>query len=1111
MNNFTHLNLHTEYSFIDSIIKIGQVISLYKEQNIKSICVTDLLSVSSFYEYYFYCYDNNIKPLIGAECFILYNGNILGCILIAKTFNGYTNLLNILSHAWRYGNIDNGVFIKMKWLLNYYKDLIIIINIRHYILGEFGFIKSEFNYLIKYILFLFEQNCYFEISKVNLPFEEYVNKKIFFFSTEFNIKLIATNSVKFLFKEDFASSISKILLAQEDLVDSELYFEYTNSQYLKKYFEMKKIFSKNIECLNNIKNIIEDCNLNFKCYNFNLPKIKINNFYIRKKIFNNLLKKGIKNRIGKKKRNFLPYLNRINKELILIKKIGLIDYFLIIYEFIYWSKKKFIASGPGRGSGASSLICYSLYITDIDPVNENLLFERFLTSERLGMPDLDLDFCVLERDALINHLFDYFNYTNTSQIITFHNLSTKSLIRDLSRAIGLDYLSGDRFSKSIPFSLELSMEDIFRKSLSVRSFISSNEKSLDIWKISTKMEGIFSKIGKHAGGVVISKNNIFNITPILFDDDDCITQYEKNILQEIGLIKFDFLGLKTISIINITLNMIPEKTTGEFSIDDFHTYQMLNNLETELVFQLESYGMKKMIKRSPINNIFDLILYLSLFRPGPIQSGCVNIFLNRKNNLSETYYPYEDHNYIFLKIFLSYSHGIMIFQEQIVLIIHSFFECTIYDSEKIFNIMISNSIKKINILNKIFKKKCIKFNLSDVESNKLFYLIVTFACYSFNRTHAHSYAKIVYQTAFLKSNYLLEFCLSNIYVDQLLGIDLDRIIFNLKTIGVRFYKPDINISDENFKLYKKGILFGFSVVKFIDDDFIDRILYYRNKIFFYNNFEIFCKIFSVFKIKNKKIIENLIFCGFFDCYRINRVFLYINFQFMYEKIIFLKKEYNRSLIYKLIDYIDYSYLPIVKNKILNVFHLDLLNIEKKLLKFFVSNQPSDFFYSKFLGHNLYNSINRINKKKINSTIATPKKKLFFEKKIDIFRIINNNKIHIIDKYSKYTALPNIEIAFGFLLLYNKKKFKNQIIKCYDIFHFIYSIGYIYIIIIKNIFFIKNIFSLLFNNFNFIGSKIYIKYKNMIFSTKLCVKINEKIILNLKFFNIINFFCYVCTK
>ncbi|ATX33451.1 hypothetical protein CUN91_00585 [Candidatus Carsonella ruddii] len=1112
MNNFTHLNLHTEYSFIDSIIKVGQIIALYKEYKINTICVTDLLSMSSFYEYYFFCYDNNVKPLIGTECFILHNGNILGCILLAKNFEGYKEIMHILSNAWRYGNINNGVFIKIQWILNFNKNLIIILNIRYYFLSEFSFIKQEFIFLIKYILFLFENDCYFEINKVNLPFEDYINNKIFFYSKKFKIKLIATNSVKFLFKNDYASSIGKILLNQEDLDDNELYFEYTDKQYLKNYFEMKKIFQNNLECLNNIQIIINDCNINFKCYGFNLPKIKIEKFSIRKKIFNNLLKKGIKNRIIKKKRKkFLPYINRINKESILIKKMGLIDYFLIIYEFIFWSKKKNIPSGPGRGSGASSLVCYSLYITDIDPVNENLLFERFLTSERFSMPDLDLDFCVLERDALIDHMFEYYNYNNTSQIITFHNLSTKSLIRDLSRAIGLDYLSGDRFSKSIPFSLELSMEDIFRKSLSVRSYVSSNEKSLDIWKISTKIEGVFSKIGKHAGGVVIAKNGIYNITPIMFDNDDCITQYEKNILQEIGLLKFDFLGLKTISIIHISLNMIPEKTTGEFNIDDYHTYQMLNNLETELVFQLESYGMKKMLRRSPINNIFDIILYLSLFRPGPIQSGCVNIFLNRKNNLLKTFFPYENNNYYFLKIFLSYTHGIMIFQEQIILIIHTFFECTIYDSEKIFNSMISNSIKELNILNKIFKKKCLKFNLSDYESNELFYLIVTFACYSFNRTHAHSYAKIVYQTAFLKANYLLEFCLANIYVDQLLGFDLDRIIFNLKIIGVYFYKPDINISDENFKIYKKGILFGFSVVKFIDDYFIDRILYYRNKIFFYNSFEIFCKIFSIFKIKNKKVIENLIFCGFFDCYRINRIYLFINFQFLYEKIILLKKEYNRSLIYKLIEYIDYSKLSIIKFKILNVYYLDLLNIEKKLLKFFVSNQPSDFFISKFIGHNLYNSINRVEKKKINILISTPKKKLFFEKHVNIFRIINNNKIKVLDVFSRFIPLPDIEIPFSFLLLYNNETKTNQIIKCYNINHFCYSIGCVYYIYIKNTLNLKNIIYLLFNNFNFIGSKVYIKYKNKIFSSKICVLMDEKIMLHLKLFDITKIVCFTCIK
>lgn len=1101
MNNFTHLNVHSEYTFIDSIIKTSQILSLYKERSINAICITDINSISSFYEYYFYCYDNNIKAMIGAECFILHNGNILGCIIIAKTLNGYKNLMNILSNAWRYGNIDNGVFIKIHWIENFIKDLIIIINIRQYFLGDINLNEEEFIFLIKYFSMLFENNFYFEINKINLSFEEYINEKNNFYSKIFNILLIATNSVKFLFKEDFTSSIGKILLNQESMCNTELYFEYSDQQYLKHYYEIKINYIKNINCVKNIKNVIDDCNLNFKCYGFDLPKIKISNFVIRKKIFNNLLKKGLKNRISKKEKSFFLYINRINKESILIKKLGIIDYFLIIYEFMFWSKKNLIPSGPGRGSGASSLICYILYITDIDPVNENLLFERFFTSERTSMPDLDLDFCVLERDALIDHMFKYYKYTNTSQIITFHNLSVKSLIRDLSRAIGLDYLSGDRFSKSIPFSLTLSMEEIFRKKLAVRSYISSNEKSLDIWKISTKIEGVYSSFSKHAGGVVVSKHNISNSTAILFDEDDCITQYEKNITQEIGLLKFDFLGLKTISVINFTLFFIPEKNTGEFNIDDYHTYKMLNNLDTDLVFQLESYGMKKMIKRSPINNIFDIILYLSLFRPGPIQSGCVNIFLNRKNNLTKTYYPYEDHDYKFLRIFLSYTHGIMIFQEQIILIIHMLFQCSIYDSEKIFHIMITNSIYELNILNKNFRKNSYKFNLSDYEANKLFYLVVVFACYSFNRTHAHSYSKIVYQTAFLKSNYLLEYSLSNIYVDQLLGIDLDRIIFNLKIVGVNFYKPDINISDENFKIYKNGILYGLTLIKFVDDYFIDRILYYRNKIFFYNNFEIFCKIFSVFNIKSKKPIENLIFSGFFDCFKKSRIYLFVNFQFIYEKIISLKKEYNRSLIYKLLDFFDYSQINIVKKKILNISYLELLNIEKKLLKFYVSNIPSDFYFYKYLGHKLYNKLNKIKTDKINIIIITPKKKLFFEKKISIFRIIYNEKIIVLNKYSKFVLLPDIEISFCLLLLFNKKKNRNEVIKCYEMHFLNLSIGIIYFIKIPNIFLFKKMLNLIFNNFNFISSIVYFTYKKKTFNTKICINIEEKLLFNFKYLKI----------
>lgn len=1111
MNNFTHLNLHTEYSFIDSIIKIGQIICLYKDLKIKTICVTDLLTVCSFYEYYFYCYENNIKPMIGSQCFVLVNGNVIGIILLAKTFIGYKNIMNILSNSWIHGNINNGVFVKLQWINKNFEDLIVIVNLRFLLLNEFGYNESDIKNLINSIYLFFEDNFYLEINKINLPFENYINEKIFNISKKLKIKLVGTNSVKFLFKEDFISSLGKVLISQEDFDDSELFFEYTDQQYIKNYNEFNYCFRNLKKCVKNVSNIVNDCNLLFKSYGFNLPRIKVDKFKVRKKIFNNLLKKGLKNRVLKKNKNILVYLNRINKEIIIIKKMCLIDYFLIIFEFIFWSRKRNIPSGPGRGSGASSLVSYALYITDIDPVNENLLFERFLTSERQSMPDLDLDFCVLERNSLIDHMFDYYEYNNTSQIITFHNLSIKSLIRDLSRAVGLDYLSGDRFSKSIPFSLELCMEDIFRKYLSIRSFISSNQKCLDIWRTAIKIEGIYATISKHAGGVIISKNNMFNLTAILFDDDDCLSQYEKSYTQEIGLLKFDFLGLKTISVIHVSLSIIPENSTGEFNIDDYQTYQMINSLETDLVFQLESNGMKKMIQRSSINNIYDIISYLSLFRPGPIQTGCLNIFLNRKNNLEETYYPYKEDNFLFLKIFLSYTHGIMVFQEQVIQIILVFFECTIYDSEKIFNFMINNSFDKLNFLFYIFEKKCKKLNLLEVKVQKLFFLIVNFACYSFNRTHAHSYAKIVYQTAFIKANYLLEYCISNIYVDQLLNIDLDRIIFNLKTIGIIFYKPDINISDENFKIYKKGILYGFSIVKFIDEEFIDKILYYRNKIFFYNNFEIFCKIFSIFKINNKNIIENLIFCGFFDCFRMNRVNLYINFQFIFEKIYVLKQEYNRSIIYKYLNFMDYSKLPYINEKTLYVFYMDMINIEKKLLKFAISNIPSDFYYYNFLGHKYYNTLYRMEKLYINIVIATVKKKFFYEKKINIFRIFNNEKIFVIDLFSRFVAVPNEEFAFVFLLRYNEKKFKFQLIRCLIMEYFMSSIGSVIILIINNIFKIFNIISYLFNFFSINGSIIFIKSKKFFLNTKLCIKINEEIILNLKFLGLNNFFNYYSCK
>ncbi|BAF35054.1 DNA polymerase III alpha subunit [Candidatus Carsonella ruddii PV] len=1103
MIKFTHLNVHTEYSIIDGIIKIGKLLQIYNKLGIKSISITDILTIASFPEYYEYSLKKKIKPIIGTECFLLINGKILNLILIAKNYLGYLKLIKIISNAWRYGNIENGVFLKLHWLYKFKNKLIVIINLRYYLLESF-FNFCEFSIFIKELTINYNNNFYFEINRINLSLEELINNKIIYFSKLFNIKLVATNSVKFIFKKDFPINLSKILICQNKIFEEKLFFDYSNQQYIKTYKDMKKLFFDILESIENINLIILNCNVLFNFYKFNLPKIKISNFKIRKKIFDNLVKAGLKKRIKKKNKQIKIYLNRVNKEVLLTKKLGLIDYYLIITEFIFWTRKKNIISGPGRGSGSSSLLCYSLYITDIDPINENLLFERFFSSERLGIPDLDLDFCVLERDNIISHLYNYYGYNNISQIVTFHTVSAKSSIRDLSRAIGMDYISGERFSRSVPFSIELSMEHIFRENISVRSYISKNHKCFEIWKISSKLEGIARNISKHAGGVVICNTGLNNFTPILFDENECMTHYEKIILQDIGLIKFDFLGLKTLSTISLTLKMISEKNTGEFFIDDYHTFQMINNLDTELIFQLESYGIKKIIKKLPIENIFDLINLLSLYRPGPIQSGFINDFINRKNNIVKTYHPYSDCDFLQSKIILANTHGMILFQEQVLQLILFYTKCSNYDSEKIYASMIKKSKIKLKISKLIFINECNKLGIDKKTSSKFFNIIEKFASYSFNKTHAHSYSKIVYQTAYLKSNYLLEYCLSNIYVDQLLGIDINNIINIIKSISVFFYKPDINLSDENFKIYKKGILYGFDIVTFIDENFIDKVIYYRNKLFYYNNFEMFCKIFSVFKIKKKKIIENLIFSGFFDCFKINRVILFVNFQFIFENILTLNNEYSRTITYKFVRYFNYAKKFFLFKKILTISSINILNIEKKILKFYTSFYPLVFYSLKLIGHKNFNLFKRIELNNFNILIAYGKSKKNEKKKA--YFIGYKETILKFYKFSFRTILPWNNINVIFFLKYDFKKNKHFIIHCFRIKPFLKTIGSILVIEINcNIFFLYNFVKKIFNFYSFYGEKIYflikIKKKKKILDLKININLNDIFFQYLKTINI----------
>ncbi|CAA3708525.1 DNA polymerase III subunit alpha [Candidatus Portiera aleyrodidarum] len=865
MNTFIHLRLHSEFSLIDSIIKVKSLIENIKKLKIPAICITDKNNIFSLIKYYKMSLKCGIKPIIGCDLQLNSKNKLYRITFLAMNYIGYFNLIKLITLS------SKGILTK-KYIFKFSKGLIVLSGASK---GEIGYLLHSRN-IKKATLTLnkwkkvFNNRFYLEIQRIGLQNEEELLAKSIDLAINTNIPVVATNDVMFIKKEDFDTHQTRVSINEGKVINNANKKDYSKEQYFKTPKEMITLFKDVPEAVENSIMIAIRCNVTLHQKNVFFPNFSLSQNINRKKFFIYLSNKGLNNLLITnnllKINNIIKYKNRLYDEINSIVTMGFIEYFLIVMNFIKWAKKTNIPVGPGRGSGAGSLVAYSLTITDIDPIKYDLLFERFLNPERINMPDFDVDFCMEQRDKVINYVTNLYGNKLVAHIATFSTMTAKSVIRDVTRVKGKPYWFGYKLSKLIPSDLGMNLKKAFNKSLELQNLIKNNEEANEIWIMSLKLEGIIKGIGKHAGGIIIAPTKLINFSPILCDNQGKnIIQFDKNDIKYLGLIKFDFLGLRTLTVIYYTFKLINKsiKKTIEFNnipLNDLKSFELLKKAETYSIFQLESQGMKELIKKLKPNNINDIISLIALFRPGPLNSGMVDEFIRRKNGKKINY---ENLNTL-IKPILKSTYGIILYQEQVMKITKLLTGFSLGKSDLIRRVIEKDQNKNIKKYRIKFLKNCINNNIKHYIAMKSFEFIKKFAGYGFNKSHSTAYGLISYITIWLKSNYPSQYMASVLSTEL---FNLDKLIQSLaecKRMNLKIFSPDINISKYKFSVNAlNNIIYGLGAIKGIGEEFIKKIISFRKKYGkFYDLFD-FCKCIEL-KFLNKRNLSALIFSGSFD-------------------------------------------------------------------------------------------------------------------------------------------------------------------------------------------------------------------------------------------------------
>ncbi|AEM79180.1 DNA polymerase III subunit alpha [Thermoanaerobacter wiegelii] len=955
---FVHLHVHSEYSLLDGSCRIKDLIAKTKELNMKAIAITDHGVMYGAIDFYKEAVAQGIKPIIGCEIYVaprsmqdreygIDNENY-HLVLLAKDMTGYKNLMKIVTVA----SIEGFYYkprVDREFLKEHSEGLIALSaclagEVPSYILrGEYEKAKEA---ALFYDSIFGRGNFYLELQDHGILEQQKVNKELIRLSKETGIPLVATNDVHYLEKKDAKAHEVLLCIQTGKTIDDEDRMSFpTDEFYLKSPEEMENLFSCCKEAIENTEKIADMCNVEFEFNKTKLPKYDLPEGVDSYEYLRNLCYEGLYKRYKNPSKEVIE---RLDYELSVIKQMGYVDYFLIVWDFIKFAKDNGIMTGPGRGSAAGSLVAYTLGITNIDPIKYNLLFERFLNPERVSMPDIDSDFCYERRQEVIDYVVKKYGKDNVAQIITFGTMAARAVIRDVGRALNYPYAEVDTIAKMIPFELGMTIDKALSLNPELKARYENEEKVKQLIDISRSLEGLPRHASTHAAGVVISKEPLVNYVPLQKNEDSIVTQFPMTTLEELGLLKMDFLGLRTLTVIRDTIEMV-KKNKGviidfdSMEYDDPKVYELISKGETEGVFQLESPGMKQFMTELKPKNLEDIIAGISLYRPGPMDQ--IPRYLANRNHPESIVYDHP-----LLKPILDVTYGCMVYQEQVMQIVRDVAGYSLGRSDLVRRAMAK---KKMDVMEQerknfiygivdeegnVIVPGALRNGLDEATANKLFDEMLDFANYAFNKSHAAAYAVIAYQTAYLKRYYPVEFmaALLNSFVDN-----LDKIAFYVqvcKKMGIKVLPPDINESDSYFTVVEDKIRFGLSAVKNVGLNMTMEIVSERERNGKFKSVVDFFERMQDSQL-NKKAVESLIKAGAFSSFGVRRSQLLSVYDKLMENI---KKNRNNNLNgqISLFGEVEQSHGVEFEFPDLEEFPKNrLLSMEKETLGLYISGHP----------------------------------------------------------------------------------------------------------------------------------------------------------------------------
>ncbi|CAG9467932.1 DNA polymerase III subunit alpha [Campylobacter upsaliensis] len=997
MSQFTHLHLHTEYSMLDGANKLKELALTLKEQGATSVAMTDHGNMFGAIDFYQTMRSHGLKPIIGLEAY-LHNMDDLSdkssrqrfhLCLYAKNEIGYKNLMYLSSQSYIHGlyyypRINKKLLEKhseglicssaclqgeVNWHLNIYNER----NVRF---GAKGYEAAKEAAL--WYKRVFGDDFYFEIMRHGINDQRAIDDDIIRLSKELDIKIIATNDTHYTFKERAeAHEVFMCIGMGKRLNDPDRMRHSVKEFYVKTSEQMSELFADIPEAISNTQDLANKCNLELKLGDPTPPNFKFTREYAKEfditlpqekvefsfenddLVFEHLCRKGLEERLkfvdeGKHD----EYKARLETEIKIIKEMKFSGYMLIVHDFIKVAKDKNIPVGPGRGSAAGSLVAYALKITDIDPLPYNLLFERFLNPERVSMPDIDVDFCRDRRDEVIDYVIDKYGSDKVAQVSTFNKLLAKGVIRDVARVLDISLQDVDEFIKLVPEELKITLDEAYEKEPKIKEFIEKHPKGKELWEYAKALEGLNRNAGMHAAGLVISNESLWNKTPLFRqsknDERHLITQYSKDHLEDVDLIKFDFLGLKTLTLIHNAIKLIKERYNKDIvwesiDVNDSKVYKTIQSGNTLGIFQIESDGMQSLNARLKPENFEDLIAVLALYRPGPMESGMLDDFIDRKHGLKKIIYPFD-----VLKEVLEPTYGVIVYQEQVMQIVQIIGGFSLGGADVVRRAMGKKDPEKMAKLKDEFANGAEKQGYNRAKAEDLWELIVKFAGYGFNKSHSAAYGLITFQTAYLKTYYPSEFMAALLTSEQNKIENVAMYIEEMKKMNIKLLPPRINKAISEFSAIKQedgteAIVYGLGAIKSVGRPAIENILELRAKNGNFKDLHDFLSKIDTAKI-NRRTLEGFIKAGSFDDFGFTRKCLFNNLDTLAEsarKMAEVRKNSASSLFGAEELNADTKINIVVDNSEFEA--MEKLGYEKEILGIYISGHPLDKFFEEING------------------------------------------------------------------------------------------------------------------------------------------------------------------